>query len=44
MSLADEDYTMTQKKKILDRIHLRGTVAVNLRPYTKIQVKSICIT
>ncbi|KAF8087090.1 hypothetical protein N665_0600s0037 [Sinapis alba] len=33
----DEDYTMTQKKKILDRIHLRGTVAVNLRPYTKIQ-------
>ncbi|KAJ0259291.1 hypothetical protein HA466_0056650 [Hirschfeldia incana] len=33
----DEDYTMTQKKKILERIHLRGTVAVNLRPYTKIQ-------
>ncbi|XP_013664165.1 wax ester synthase/diacylglycerol acyltransferase 3 isoform X3 [Brassica napus] len=33
---ADED-TTTEKKKVLDRIHLRGTVAVNLRPYTKIQ-------
>jgi len=29
-------------KKSLEIIHLRGTVAVNLRPYTKIEVKIIC--
>ncbi|KAG7574731.1 O-acyltransferase WSD1 N-terminal [Arabidopsis suecica] len=32
----DED-TMANTKKSLERIHLRGTVAVNLRPYTKIE-------
>ncbi|CAL9236726.1 unnamed protein product [Arabidopsis halleri] len=32
----DED-TMANTKKSLERIHLRGTVAVNLRQYTKIE-------
>lgn len=34
----DENPMAWNKKQILDKIRLRGTVAVNLRPATKIEV------
>lgn len=39
--LIDDEGMVVEKKKILEKIRLRGTVIVNLRETTKIEVNSL---